>query len=160
MTDAALDTSHRPNAVIRNGGPVLLRGLMLPLPPTMNSFWRTRLVKPRGGPAFASTYVSDEGKRFKEYVAELALEKGFRFHSDKRLRAEIVVCMRDRRRTDIDNRIKPALDALKDAGTFHDDEQIDELVVKRGPIIKDGRIVVTLIEITPDYDGAFKAAWR
>lgn len=154
------DLLQRPNAVIRNGGPQLLRGLILPLPPTMNTYWRSRIIKSRKGPTFVSTYVSKDGVKFKERVAEIALQKGMRFLTEKRLMIDAVICMKDRRHSDIDNRIKPLLDALKEAQVFVDDEQFDEVRLRRGPIRKEGMAMISLWEITPDYEQTFTEAWR
>ena len=158
---AAEPQLQRPNAVIRNGGPILLRGLMLPLSPSMNTYWRTRVIvsKKRGGRAFASTYVSEDGVKYQERIKELALIKKFMFNTEKRLRIDMVVCMPTRREADIDNRIKPFLDALAVAGVYVNDEQVDVLLVRRGPIMKGGRIVVSIVEIQPDYDAVFREAW-
>ena len=37
----------------------------------------------------------------------------------------------DRRRRDLDNLLKPALDALQHAGVYEDDSQVDWLVARR-----------------------------
>ena len=63
-----------------------------------------------------------------------------------RLEMKVVLYPRDRRKQDIDNRIKALWDALGDAGVFEDDEQIDVLIVERGEIKKGGGCLV-LIEI-------------
>lgn len=133
---------------------ILINSMVIPMAPTMNTYWRTRIVKPRNGASFSSTYVSEDGVAYKKAIAELMLINRLRFGSKNRLRVEMVVCMRDRRAADIDNRIKPLQDALKEAGVFADDEQVDELIVKRGPIIKDGKIILSVTEITPDYSAA------
>jgi crossover junction endodeoxyribonuclease RusA len=52
--------------------------------------------------------------------------------------------MRDRRAADLDNRLKALNDALEHAGVFDDDEQIDELHVTRGPIVKGGECFVMI----------------
>jgi crossover junction endodeoxyribonuclease RusA len=54
--------------------------------------------------------------------------------------------MRDRRASDLDNRLKALCDALEHAGVFDDDEQIDELVIVRGPIVKGGECRVMISE--------------
>lgn len=135
---------------------ILINSMVIPMAPTMNTYWRTRVVKPKRGGAFSSTYVSDDGVAYKKAISELMLINQLRFGSKSRLRIEMVVCMRDKRAADIDNRIKPLQDALKEAGVFADDEQVDELIVKRGPIIKDGKIILSVVEITPDYSSLLK----
>lgn len=56
---------------------------------------------------------------------------------------------RDKRKIDIDNRIKAVLDSLQDAGVFDDDFQVDHIEMIRGEQIKGGLIRV-LIEELPD----------
>lgn len=158
-SEQALEIVQRPNAVINNGGPVLLRGLMLPLSPSQNTYWRTRIVKSKSGRVFTSTYIGEEGVTYKRSVAELALVKKMRFQTEKRLNLEMVVCPRNKASIDIDNRIKSCIDALKDAGVFMDDEQIDELRVRRGPIMPGGRIILSLTEIKPNYDAVLAESW-
>lgn len=66
----------------------------------------------------------------------------------------MVLFPRDKRKIDIDNRIKCVLDALQDAGVFNDDFQVDELSIARGKPIKGGAIRVLIEEITsPSSDG-------
>lgn len=55
-----------------------------------------------------------------------------------RLQMTVILHPRDKRKQDIDNRIKALWDALADAGVFDDDEQIDVLMVQRGEIVKGG----------------------
>jgi Holliday junction resolvase RusA-like endonuclease len=45
---------------------------------------------------------------------------------------------------DIDNYVKPALDAMQLAGCFGDDEQIDELHVVRGSVMPGGAVRVLI----------------
>jgi crossover junction endodeoxyribonuclease RusA len=62
----------------------------------------------------------------------------------------MVLFPRDKRKIDIDNRIKCVLDALQDAGVFDDDFQVDELSIVRGKTIKGGAIRVLIEEISSD----------
>ena len=62
----------------------------------------------------------------------------------------MVLFPRDKRKIDIDNRIKCVLDALQDAGVFNDDFQVDELTIVRGKTIKGGGIRVLIEEIPSD----------
>lgn len=61
-----------------------------------------------------------------------------------RLEMQVTLYPKDRRKQDIDNRIKALWDALTDAGVFDDDEQIDVLMVQRGAIKKNGGCLVMI----------------
>lgn len=61
-----------------------------------------------------------------------------------RLEMQVTLYPKDRRKQDIDNRIKALWDALTDAGVFDDDEQIDVLMVQRGSIKKGGGCLVMI----------------
>ena len=64
-----------------------------------------------------------------------------------RLEMQVTLYPTDRRKQDIDNRIKALWDALADAGVFDNDEQIDVLMVLRGAIKKGGGCVVVIDKI-------------
>jgi crossover junction endodeoxyribonuclease RusA len=49
-----------------------------------------------------------------------------------------------RRKSDLDNQFKAILDSLTAAGVWDDDSQIDELSIARKPVMKGGKIVVTV----------------
>lgn len=110
--------------------------LSLPLPPSINTYWRK---SPRG------MYITKEGRTFRQKVAEIVAERNAMKFGASRLFVSMRVSMRDKRRADIDNRIKAMLDALVHAGVFDDDSQVDTLYVTRGPVVKGGGcdVVVT-----------------
>ncbi len=64
-----------------------------------------------------------------------------------RLEMQVTLYPKDRRKQDIDNRIKALWDALADAGVFDNDEQIDVLMVQRGAIKKGGGCLVVIDKI-------------
>jgi crossover junction endodeoxyribonuclease RusA len=113
--------------------------LSLPFPPSMNTYWRNY----RG-----RTIISPAGRSFKAAVADYVVEYRIPKLGDQKLRISMVLFPRDKRKIDIDNRIKSVLDALQDAGVFNDDFQVDELSIVRGVPIKGGAIRV-LIEVIP-----------
>lgn len=161
QADLLSEIIQRPNSVIRNGGPQLLRGMMLPLSPTMNTYWRRGTVFKKGSKTPLSvTYLSDSAKEYRKLIGEIVLTKRARFLTDKPLRMDVVVCFRDSRHSDLDNRLKGLWDSLQHAGVFCSDEQIKDLRLRAGPIMKGGRMIVSLWEV-PDYspDTVFKEAW-
>ena len=112
--------------------------LTLPFPPSMNTYWRNF----RG-----RTVLSKAGREYKEKVADYCAEYNVPKLGEAKLRISMVLFPRDKRKIDIDNRIKCVLDALQDAGVFDDDFQVDELSIVRGKPIKGGAIRVLIEEI-------------
>ena len=76
--------------------------------------------------------MSKQGREYKKAVAEYISESNAPKLGQARLSLEIVLWPKDKRKYDIDNRIKALLDSLQDAGVFDDDEQIDQINVYRG----------------------------
>lgn len=86
--------------------------------------------------------ISKAGREFKEKVSDYIAEYKVPKLGSARLEMKVVIYPRDKRKQDIDNRIKALWDALTDAGVFDDDEQIDVLIVERGEIKKGGGVLV------------------
>jgi len=96
---------------------------LLPWPPSMNHYWR------RVGPR---TLISREGRTFRTSVCALLGAGGPRRPpAGGRVALAMEAFPPDRRRRDLDNLLKPTLDALQHAGVYEDDSQIDLLVVRR-----------------------------
>lgn len=148
---------------------VLIKAVMFPMPPTVNSYWRTRVLKMKNpsfkqlrmnGGYMAMGYISKDAQRYKETIKLRVAEKGLNFMSEAILEAHILVCPATNARMDLDNRIKPLFDALKDGGVFKDDSQIWKHTVERGPIIKGGRVVVSINEVMHDVQEAMvRSGW-
>lgn len=116
----------------------------LPMPPSVNGYW---LVKPKG------KYLSAKARNFRsEVIAYVASLGRIRTHTG-RIRAQVTIHGRDKRKFDIDNYQKALWDALTHARVIDDDELIDELNIKRGEIIKGGRIDVELYELKGNQKG-------
>ncbi|HPD28555.1 MAG TPA: RusA family crossover junction endodeoxyribonuclease [Phycisphaerae bacterium] len=115
----------------------MTRTYELPYPPSVNHYWR------RVG---WRTLISREGRRYrKEVVALLAAQRAQPLGG--RLVMRVTVFPPDARRRDLDNVQKALLDALQQGEAFHDDSQIDELVIKRGAVVPDGKTIVEITEI-------------
>jgi crossover junction endodeoxyribonuclease RusA len=93
--------------------------------------------------------MSKGGREYKAKVADYIVESQTPKLGAARLRFEIVLWPKDKRKYDIDNRIKALLDSLQNAGVFDDDEQIDQINVYRGSGTVSGgqaRVMIEVIE--------------
>jgi crossover junction endodeoxyribonuclease RusA len=88
--------------------------------------------------------ISKAGREFKIQVSDYVVEYRVPKLGKARLEMKVVIYPRDRRKQDIDNRIKALWDALGNAGVFDDDEQIDVLHIERGEIKKGGACLVMI----------------
>lgn len=114
--------------------------IVLPWPPSVNSCWRT--VNGR-------TMVSKKGRIYKQAATRAVLAAGANKHLPGRLRVKLTAYPPDRRRRDIDNLTKLALDSMQVAGVYLDDSQIDELTIIRAEVEKGGVIVAEIETIGP-----------
>ncbi len=114
--------------------------LTLPWPPTVNHYWLHIIIG--GKPRIA---LGKAGKDYRVAVQAAVIEQGWpRFYED-RLAVEMIAQAPSRQRLDLDNRIKPVQDALKTAGVYADDWQIDDLRITRGEVCAgNGKLTVTL----------------
>ncbi len=136
-------------------GKLLVR-TSLPLPPTTNNLYGHRVVSSREKDdaeerqLYAIRYPTTENQEYHKLVQDKLLELRALHHSMNRLAYRLLVCPA-RRGSDISNRIKILEDALKSGGLFIDDEQVDEVWVRRGPIVKpDGIVRISVWEVRPD----------
>lgn len=104
--------------------------LFLPFPPTVNSYYSAGHGKVR--------YVSKAGHLFREKVLIDINEQAAGIQLDGRLNVEVILYPPDRRTRDLDNYMKALLDAITHAGFWADDEQIDQLSIMRGEVVKAG----------------------
>lgn len=128
--------------------------LVLPWPPASNHYYRSAMIqgKPR-------VLLSKDGRKYKKAIrASLARAKLPHFGLD-RIRLEIEHCAPTAAALDLDGRNKALIDALSDEyktdkatkrrmlisrGLWCNDAQIDDLHVKRGPLVKEGMSRVTV----------------
>ena len=103
-------------------------------PPSVNTYWRSNGKR---------RFVTAKGVKFKKDVGYFIPY----VMSDKRLKAEITFHFATKRLCDIDNYLKATLDSLVQNGLCFDDEQFDELHVKRGEVVKGGLIKIKVFEI-------------
>lgn len=111
--------------------------LSLPFPPSVNHYW---------GQFGKQRFIGKKGKEFRLAVAEACLEEEVQALEGP-LSIHITLFPPDRRARDIDNVIKPLLDAMEHAGCFENDNQITELHIMRKDAQKGGSCVVLLLNI-------------
>lgn len=124
----------------------------LPYPPTMNTYWRHRIA---GKPPrqFLQSYISPEGRAYAGQVQALLAGAERR---EGPLAVTVWVWMPDRRARDLDNLLKPLLDACtpdeskrKSHGLWLDDSQIKRLaIICRG--VRQGGAVKLRVKALPE----------
>ena len=125
--------------------------LLLPLPPTVNLYWRHILHK--GKP---KTLISAEGRRYKE-LARLAARahKPVLYHGPIAISGVVHMA---RNGCDLDNRVKPMLDALHGI-VFQDDVQVAHLDLIRAVDRENPRVELWVTPIQGLMD-EYLARWR
>lgn len=136
----------------------LLVRTTLPLPPTTNNLYGSKIVTSKkfdengNRKLYSVRYLTEDADDYHKLIKDKLLELRAWHHSGARIGYRMVVCPFDQRRFDISNRIKVLEDAFKVGGLYLDDEQVDEVWVRRGPIVKGGVIRISLWEVVPDYN--------
>lgn len=104
--------------------------IYLPWGPSVNNYWAAGAGKVR--------YVSKKGRQYRLDTAQCVLEQCPGIYLSDRLCVDVILYPPDRKRRDLDNHMKALLDAITHAGLWEDDEQIDQLQIYRGEVIKGG----------------------
>ena len=110
--------------------------IYLPWGPSVNNYYSPGSGKIR--------YVSASGQKFRRDVEQCINEQCPGLVLDGRLCVDVILYPPDKRKRDLDNYMKALLDALTHSGFWVDDEQIDQLQIYRGEIIKNGLILVEI----------------
>lgn len=114
--------------------------LTIPFPPSVNGYWRS--VRGRN-------ILSARGRQYRlDGLQTLAEQAVSPLPADARLSVTITLNPPCKRRRDVDNYSKAALDLLTHAGIWGDDSQVDRLTVQRGEIRKPGNAVVEVALIS------------
>jgi crossover junction endodeoxyribonuclease RusA len=124
----------------------------LPFPPSINHVWKHAAAGKR-----VKVYMSSEGLVFRSDIDDIVRFKNLRLMTSARLKINVTLHGKDKRKFDIDNRVKALADALCYARVFVDDEQIDKWVIERGEIVPGGKCVVEIFEIGGGDVHDFKA---
>ena len=109
--------------------------LNLPYPPSINNYWIASGHR---------RFVSQRGRDFKKAVMLFCVEWRVPKFGDKPMWVDIILRPANKRLMDIDNCIKPILDALQDAGVFNNDVQVQWVRIERGLPMKGGGCTVML----------------
>lgn len=104
----------------------MITSLHLPYPPSVNHYW---------GQSGKQRFIGKKGKEFRQAVAEVCLDLQVST-LDTRLSVHVAIWPPDNRKRDVDNILKPLLDAMEHAGVYENDSQIDELHIIRHPPMK------------------------
>jgi crossover junction endodeoxyribonuclease RusA len=118
--------------------------LVLPYPPTVNTYWRH---------ARGRTYIAEEGRAYRNTVSWtiVARRRGFNPIADPVV-LEIELTPPDARVRDVDNVLKALLDAMKRGGAYLDDSQIWRLCISMGaPGEGSVRVTVTPCAAPPGW---------
>jgi len=113
--------------------------LELPLPPSVNNYW---------GFSGHRRFLTLQAREFKTQVAHIVSQQPIRFGEEK-LAIDITIHFRDKRVQDLDNRVKPLLDALIQANVAKDDSQFKEIHIYDGGIVKGGKCVIKIKVLQP-----------
>lgn len=106
---------------------------VLLMPPSVNKLYRSFIA---GGKVRRA--LSREATAWKVHaLGQLTKEMLTRETLEGRLRLEVRVRFMNRRRQDIQNRLKALCDVMETAEVYLDDSQIDELEVVRLPVLYD-----------------------
>lgn len=128
----------------------------LPMPPSVNHYWsksvkRKRPVRGKPSKPYVHVRLSDRATKFRNdvvaQVADIAQRHGSIRTHNGRIRAVVTLHGATKRSFDVDNYGKGLFDALTYCKVYKDDSQIDEMIVKRGDVIKGGQVSVELYEI-------------
>lgn len=103
-------------------------------PPSVNHYWVASGNK---------RYLSSKAQHFHALVRILVPA----LMSKARLKLEVIFHFPDNHIRDIDNYLKATIDSLVKCGFCKDDEQFDELSVKRGNVVKGGLIKLRVWEV-------------
>ena len=126
---------HQAVEQVLNRNTVILDCEICAVPPSVNHYWE------KSGRGFR---LSDKARDFHDHLSVLIP----RLNTGERLKLDVTFHFPNRLRRDIDNYLKATIDSLVKCGFCIDDEQFDELIVRRGNVIKGGLIRLKVSEIS------------
>lgn len=116
--------------------------LVLPFPPSVNTYWRA----PNKGLLAGRHLISAEGRKYQSAACAAIIEQLRRLPKPTTSPAtvEITLFPPDMRRRDLDNYNKALFDALTHAGVWEDDSQVKRMLVEWGPVVPKGKVEITI----------------
>lgn len=111
-------------------------------PPTVNNYYQ----KTQRG-----LFISQKGRKFRDQLCSDFHEQlsGMEPIQGK-VRIDVIAWVPDNRRRDLDNIMKPIMDAMTHAGMWDDDSQVDQMCVYRGAkSAPNGAIYIRVDEAAP-----------
>lgn len=131
IKDSIQENTERNTALEKN---VILNCEIGAIPPSVNHYW----VK--SGRGFK---LSDRARDFHDLVALIVPQ----LNTPSRLGLDVTFHFQNKQKRDIDNFLKATIDSLVKCGLCEDDEQFDQLVVRRGEVVKGGLIKIKVWEM-------------
>lgn len=120
--------------------------LTLPLPPSLNAAYRSVTIRGHG-----RVLLSKAGRRYKEDIKKAVM--GMESFGSARLAVHYTYWFKDKRRNDLDNRVKLLNDSLEGC-LFDNDNQIDLMILERGGIDRvNPRVEIEIRVIANDWRG-------
>ncbi len=89
-------------------------------------------------------YIKAHGKKFRAAVEREVVEQVGYLNLCDPLYVEVVLYPPDKRRRDLDNYMKPLLDALTHAQVWEDDSLVDQLAIFRGVRVPSGMCTIKI----------------
>ncbi len=119
--------------------------LLLPFPPSVNSYWTQVVIKTKSGKSFRSTALSKRAKEFRK-AALITIKQQYPIHTiiDYPVRVFIQLHPATLRKYDVDNFNKGILDVLTHANIWTDDELVHDLRIVKAEKQKGGNVVVKI----------------
>ena len=116
--------------------------LVLPFPPSVNTYWRA----PSKGPLKGRHLISEKGRAYQSAACVAIVEQLRCLPKPSTSLADVTILLYppDERRRDIDNYNKALFDALTHAGIWEDDSQVKRMLVEWGPKVPGGRVEISI----------------
>lgn len=107
-----------------------------PWPPSVNRYWRANGIR---------RFICKEGIAYRNFVKTL-LPKDFETLTG-RIALDILAYPPDKRVRDLDNILKCIGDSIEEAGFIVNDNQVDDLHIRRCDVVKPGFMEISIIQI-------------